>query len=48
MRTMIGCALYTIYHVIDTMCCVGEGEIFNFMLEEVHDYGPTNVAKFGR
>ena len=24
----------------------GKGNLYNFMLEEVRDYGPTNVGKF--
>ena len=26
----------------------GKGALYNFMLEEVRDYGPTNIAKFAR
>ena len=26
----------------------GYGDLYNFMLEEMEDYGPTNVAKFAR
>ena len=26
----------------------GFGRIYNFMLEEIKDYGPTNLVKFGR
>ncbi len=26
----------------------GLGPVYNFMLEEVLDYGPSNIGKFGR
>ena len=26
----------------------GHGLLHNFMIEEVHDYGPSNVGKFAR